>query len=155
MSTDPPHAGATSVQTIVCTEAASIALKNLRKRQKKPKLNFYRSVNSLPSRQHTQYQVHTDGSISYTLKRLKPPKNAQATINNSTRNAPTLHDVSIPEPFDDLPPEVSFDFLGQQKRNRAAGVCTTIFWVFLTYFSYHDYLGLPFADVVKAPRIIP
>ncbi|KAG0693982.1 hypothetical protein DFH29DRAFT_1006748 [Suillus ampliporus] len=119
MSTDPPCAGASSIQTIVCTQATSTALKNLQKWKKKPKLNFYCSVTSVPSRQHTQYEVHKDGSISYTLKRLQPPKNAKATINNLTRTAPTLDDVpfSIPEPFDDLPLEVSLDFLGQQKRN--------------------------------------
>lgn len=112
---------ASSVQTIICTKATL-------KRKKKPKLNFYRSVPS-SSRQHTQYQVHQDGSISYTLQRLKPPKNAKPTINNQSRPALTLHDApfSIPEPFDDLPLDVSLDFLGQQRRKRTAGVCTLWF----------------------------
>ncbi|KAG1720794.1 uncharacterized protein EDB91DRAFT_1088700 [Suillus paluster] len=120
---------ASSVQTIICTKATL-------KRKKKPKLNFYCSVLS-SSRQHTQYQVHQDGSISYTLQRLKPPKNAKPTINNQSRAALTLHDApfSIPEPFDDLPLDVSLDFLGQQRRKQAA--------------------GSSFVDVVKVPRIIP
>lgn len=127
MSTDPPCAGESSIQTIVCTPATSAALKKLQKRKKKPKLNFYRSATLVPpSRQHIQYDVHKDGTIGYTLKHLRPPKNAKATIKNLTHTAPTLHDVpfSIPEPFDDLPPEVSLDFLGEESRNRGAGVCT-------------------------------
>jgi hypothetical protein len=123
-STDPP--GGSSIQTIVCTEAASIALKKLQKRKKKLKLNFYYPISLVPSHQHTQYDVHKDGSISYTLKHLQAPKNARATINNGTCITPTLHDVpfSIPEPFDYLPLKVSLDFLIQKTRERAVGVCT-------------------------------
>lgn len=120
------------VQTIICTEAMSSALKNLQKRKKKPKLNFYHKAPVVHYRQHTQYQVNNDGSVSYTLKRLLPPKNAKATIlgHSQTRAERTQCDsesdtfFSIPEPLDNLPPEVSLDILAQQRRKRAAGVCT-------------------------------
>lgn len=118
MSTDPTigssEAGPSSTQTICCEVTPSV----LKKRKKKPKLNVYHAL-SVPSHHHTEYQAHQDGSITYTLKCLKPPKNAKATINNRTHVAPTLHDatpLSISEPFDDLPLDVSLDFLGQQKR---------------------------------------
>ncbi|KAG1853437.1 hypothetical protein DFJ58DRAFT_841622 [Suillus subalutaceus] len=70
------------------SEATSAALKNLQKRKKKPKLNFYHTVLVVRYRQHTQYQVNNDGSVSYTLKRLLPPKNAKATILGHSQ---TLH----------------------------------------------------------------
>ncbi|KAG1840123.1 hypothetical protein C8R48DRAFT_679666 [Suillus tomentosus] len=133
MSTDPTYAvgsseaGTSSIQTIYCEVTSRVP----KKRKKKPKLNVYHSV-PVPSRQHTEYQAHQDGSITYTLKCLKPPKNAQATINNRTRATLTLHDaapLSIPEPLDDLPLDVSLDFLGQQRRKRAAGDHPLLMWL--------------------------
>lgn len=96
-----PSAGATSSQVIHCTEELSRTLHALRpnkKRKKNPKLNSYLRT-SKPSgiqhRQHTQYQVHGDGSISYTRSYLEPPKNAQATTQpKSTTSA------LIPDQFD-------------------------------------------------------
>lgn len=139
----PPH----PVQTIICTEAMSSALKNSLKRKRKPKLNFYRTTPVVHYRQHTQYQVNNDGSVSYTLKRLLPPKNAKATIpHHQTHAERTLCDsdtfFSIPEPLDNLPLEVSLDILGQQRRKRTAGVralqCPTSFDFPLTLF-YQDH----------------
>ncbi|KAG2094414.1 uncharacterized protein F5147DRAFT_657174 [Suillus discolor] len=133
MSTDPTYAvgsseaGTSSIQTIYCEVMSRVP----KKRKKKPKLNVYHSV-PVPSRQHTEYQAHQDGSITYMLKRLKPPKNAQATINNRTHATLTLHDaapLSIPEPLDDLPLDVSLDFLGQQRRKRAAGDHPLLMWL--------------------------
>ncbi|KAG2127943.1 hypothetical protein DEU56DRAFT_872715 [Suillus clintonianus] len=96
-----PSAGATSSQVIHCTEELSRTLHALRpnkKRKKNPKLNSYLRT-SKPSgiqhRQHTQYQVRGDGSISYTRSYLEPPKNAQATTQpKSTTSA------LIPDQFD-------------------------------------------------------
>jgi hypothetical protein len=58
----------------------SSALKNSLKWKRKPKLNFYHTTPVVHYCQHTQYQVNNDGSISYTLKHILPPKNAKATI---------------------------------------------------------------------------
>ncbi|KAG1897298.1 uncharacterized protein F5891DRAFT_1129937 [Suillus fuscotomentosus] len=96
-----PSAGATSSQVIHCTEELSRTLHALwpnKKRKKNPKLNSYLHT-SKPSgiqhRQHTQYQVRVDGSISYTRSYLKPPKNTQATTQpKSTTSA------LIPAQFD-------------------------------------------------------
>jgi hypothetical protein len=111
--------------------------KKLRKtRTNKPKLNFYsRPVPKPPnlSRQHTEYQVHDDGSLSYTQKRIALPKNAEPTLNKicpTSRQTPldlVMEDLplSIPEPFDDLPPEVSLDIY-QPRRKRTAGVRTLL-----------------------------
>jgi hypothetical protein len=122
----PPH----PVQTIICTGAMSVSLKNSLKRKRKPKLNFYRTAPVVRYRQHTQYQVNNDGSVSYTLKHLLPPNNAKATIPDhhiqQTHAERTLCDsdtfFSIPEPLDNLPLEVSLDILGQQRRKRTVGV---------------------------------
>ncbi|KAG1746426.1 hypothetical protein EDB19DRAFT_1952649 [Suillus lakei] len=86
---------------IHCTEELSRTLHALRpnkKRKKNPKLNSYLRT-SKPSgiqhRQHTQYQVRGDGSISYTRSYLEPPKNTQATTQpKSTTSA------LIPDQFD-------------------------------------------------------
>ncbi|KAG2112875.1 hypothetical protein DEU56DRAFT_874348 [Suillus clintonianus] len=77
----PPIAGSSS--TIVCTEKLRQELgrtTRAKKRQKKVTLNSYpRPKSSVKQRKHTQYQYRGDGSISYTLQYVQPPKNAQQT----------------------------------------------------------------------------
>jgi len=123
--------------------------KKLRKiRTNKPKLNFYSHPVPKPpnlSRQHTEYQVYDDGSLGYTQKCIALPKNAEPTLNRmcpDSRQTPLNFvmelPLSIPEPFDDLPPEVSFDIFDQPRRKRTAGVRTL-----LDTFSMHFMRSLP------------
>jgi hypothetical protein len=83
-SAPSPIAGPSS--TIVCTEELHRELGRItraKKRQKRVALNSYPRPKSLPVKQqkHTQYQHRADGSISYTLQCVDPPKNAQPTKN--------------------------------------------------------------------------
>lgn len=72
--------------TIVCTEELHQELgwiTRVKKWQKRVALNSYLHPKTLSVKQqkHTQYQYRADGSISYTLQCVDPPKNAQPTKN--------------------------------------------------------------------------
>lgn len=67
---------------IICTPELRrelLPIARAKKRQKKPTLNSYSrpKPSGLKQQQHMQYQVHGDGSISYTRRYVQPPKNAQ------------------------------------------------------------------------------
>jgi hypothetical protein len=124
-------------QVIQCTEELSRALHALRpkkKQKRNPKLNTYSNTSKLPSgiqqRQHTQYQVRENGSISFTRSFIEPPRNAQPTTQPATPAiipnefngflADESWDVEM-MPLDDGPPV---------RRRRAAGVSP----IFISYF---------------------
>ncbi|KAG1887843.1 hypothetical protein F4604DRAFT_1674991 [Suillus subluteus] len=75
--------------------------------KKNPKLNSY-SHTSKPSgiqqHQHTQYQVHRDGSISYTQSYVEPPNNAQPTTQPKLTTS-----ALIPNQFDNFLADGSWD----------------------------------------------
>ncbi|KAG1797496.1 uncharacterized protein HD556DRAFT_1441055 [Suillus plorans] len=83
MSTSASSLGplsSTPVQVIHCSEELRQTLRvSTSKRKKKPTLNSYSrtSKQSVQQRQHTQYCVHDDGSITYARRYIEPPKNAQ------------------------------------------------------------------------------
>jgi len=126
MAPESPSASrSSSVQTIQCTEPST--LKNTKKRKKKPTVNIYTPKSSTvpQSRQHTQYQANETGSITYTRKYVAPPKNARIPQWSPGQSAQIIEDLpppSIPEPFDDFPPEVSIDSKYLASRKRTAGV---------------------------------
>lgn len=128
-------------QVIHCTEEMSRVLHALRpkkKRKRNPKLNNYSNTSKLPSgiqqRQHTQYQVHENGSISFTRSYIEPPRNAQPT----TQHHPATPAI-IPNEFNGFLADESWDVEtmplddGQPtRRRRAAGVSPIFRSCFLT-----------------------
>jgi hypothetical protein len=130
-----PASTSSSPQLILCTE--DTAQTRARKRQKVPTLNSYSCTNSMSSgitqRQHTQYQVHGDGSISYTRKYVQPPKNAQPTkrceplvnvhVQHATNTQPPIIPDEPNEPLADISESWGTDYDAQQpRRRRTAGV---------------------------------
>lgn len=92
--------------TIVCTEELHQELGQItraKKWQKQVTLNSYLRLETLSVKQqkHTQYQYRADGSISYTLQCVDPPKNAQPTKNHQ----PPMH----MQPVVGLPPAMMPD----------------------------------------------
>lgn len=122
-SSSPSH------QVIHCTEELQRSLQALaRKRKKKPTLNSYSqtSKQSVRQRQHTQYCVHNDGSITYAWTYIEPPKNVDLSQPLAQEPSPGF----IPDPFDetcgllDVDITPSLDDRQPQKRRRTAEVST-------------------------------
>jgi hypothetical protein len=127
-SSSPSH------QVIHCTEELHQTLRALtRKRKKKPTLNSYSqasSKQSVPQRQHTQYCVYNDGSITYARRYIEPPKNAEPSQPLAREPSPAF----IPDPLNDFSTyglsdvdiTPSLDDRLPQKRRRTAGVSLTV-----------------------------
>ncbi|KIK77964.1 hypothetical protein PAXRUDRAFT_17152 [Paxillus rubicundulus Ve08.2h10] len=108
-------------------QAADVALANLTHRQlkrkhgKKPATSIYSPGGSTTStigkrQHHSAYQVHRDGSFTWTRQFITPNLQVPA-------QGPILEDIplpSIPDPVNNLPPDVDLDVYNQQSRKRTA-----------------------------------
>lgn len=124
-----PAASSSSPQVIVCTPELHRELSQITratKRQKRLTLNSYTrpKPSGLTQRQHMQYQVHGDGSISYTRRYVQPPKNAQPTVRPAACVQPQASAMLMDE-FYDYSPDLSWgadDDVQHPRRRRAIGV---------------------------------
>lgn len=123
-----PAGSSSSPQTIICTPELHREITKItraKKRQKRPTLNSYSrpKPSGLKQRQHMEYQVYGDGSMSYARRYVQPPENAQPAL----QPHPPAHlelnaDVEFTEYSPDLSSWGADDDAAHPRRRRAMGV---------------------------------
>jgi len=123
-----------SIVTHHVTEAARLRALRARKKNK-PSLKLVSSstgpVQKIPPRTHMKFVSDGAGAVTYTRNLFVPGRQqilGDLTLSSMAEfvDLPPSPCPTIPDIFDDLPPEVSLDVLDEPKRKRTAGVSSRL-----------------------------